>query len=104
MYHARDPKRHAVPLHMQKRAGRFANRPCGMRAGTGACPYDRRKVDRATGRSPLRISAANACLPFVRTTVYEIRGGCILEPLAKPPRVSEQATVCGGGNKNNHYI
>ncbi|MFH1707661.1 MAG: hypothetical protein ABIF71_07070 [Planctomycetota bacterium] len=26
------------------------------------------------------------------------------EPLAKPPRVSEQATVCGGGNKNNHYI
>ncbi|MFH1707964.1 MAG: sugar phosphate isomerase/epimerase family protein [Planctomycetota bacterium] len=26
------------------------------------------------------------------------------EPLAKPPRVSDQATVCGGGNKNNHYI
>ena len=22
----------------------------------------------------------------------------------KTPRVSEQATVCGGGNKNNHYI
>ena len=38
------------------------------------------------------------------TLTFKTPGGLSLEPLAKPPRVSEQATVCGGGNKNNHYI